>query len=73
MTWEYLVEGVPTCQGSNVGIVKVADPKEMVAAHLNMRGKQGWELVQVDHLALHGGSPYWFGVVFYFKRQEKTP
>lgn len=69
MKWEYLVEGVPAYQGSNIGIIKPMGPQDAIAIHLNTRGAEGWELVHVDRsVGLDARDPYFLGVVLYFKR-----
>lgn len=73
MKWEYLVEGIPTYQNQGIGIVKMnaMTPQNHVQSHLNVRGEEGWELVQflpaVGQVACDIYAP---GVMFVFKRPK---
>jgi len=68
--WEYLVEGLPGPSGQAVGIVRsnasiYIDP---VQYHLNCRGEEGWELVEISG---RDGAPtalYSDQTIFVFKR-----
>jgi hypothetical protein len=70
--WEYLVEGLPIRQGQAIGIVRTnaVGPMNHIQDHLNLRGEEGWELVQFASTS--GASPgcdiYAPGVNFVFKR-----
>lgn len=69
--WEYLVEGVPVYQGPGIGIVKPNLPQNNVMTHLNLRGAEGWELVQFAGAAgAVGCNIYEPGIVFVFKRPK---
>lgn len=69
--WEYLVEGLPAYHGQGIGIVKMNanTPVNYVQDHLNLRGEEGWELVQfasaVDQVGCNLYSP---GLIYVFKR-----
>lgn len=70
--WEYLVEGLPTHQGQTIGIVRlnVSSPANFVQDYLNLRGEEGWELVQYAGTsgATAGCDIYAPGIIFVFRR-----
>ena len=69
--WEYLVESLSTYQGQGIGIVKTnaMRPPDHVQEHLNLRGADGWELVQFSPaMGQVACSIYEPGVIFVFKR-----
>lgn len=73
-TWEYLVEGLPVYQGPGIGIVKTNLPQNNVMLHLNARGADGWELVQLsDGASPTGCNIYSPGIIFVFKRPVIKP
>jgi hypothetical protein len=69
MKWEYLVEGLPAYQGPGIGIVKTNVPQNNVMSYLNLRGSEGWELVQfAGATGAVGCNIYEPGIIFVFKR-----
>lgn len=71
IVWEYLVEALPVYQGPGIGIVKQVPAQNVVMLHLNLRGQEGWELVQFTGAAgAVGCNIYEPGVIFVFKRPK---
>lgn len=44
--FQYFVEVIRVYPGPSIGVTKATPPQQLITEQLNVRGQEGWELVQ---------------------------